>query len=59
MDRLLNQRQRALLLSAFAALALLAVTVAGLLLFDAAMVTDFSRKNLAPCLAYPLSLIHI
>ena len=53
MDRLLNQRQRALLLSAFAALALLAVTVAGLLLFDAAMVTDFSRKNLAPCLAYP------
>ena len=53
MDRLLNQRQRALLLSAFAALALLAVTVAGLLLSDAAMVTDFSRKNLAPCLAYP------
>lgn len=53
MDRLLNQRQRALLLSAFAALALLGVTVAGLLLSDAAMVTDFSRKNLAPCLAYP------
>ena len=53
MDRLLNQRQRALLLSAFAALALLAVTVAGLLLSEAAMVTDFSRKNLAPCLAYP------
>ena len=53
MDRLLNQRQRALLLSAFAALALLAVTVAGFLLSDAAMVTDFSRKNLAPCLAYP------
>lgn len=53
MDRLLNQRQRALLLSAFAALALLAVTVAGLLLSDAAMVTDFSRKNLSPCLAYP------
>ena len=53
MDRLLNQRQCALLLSAFAALVLLAVTVAGLLLSDAAMVTDFSRKNLAPCLAYP------
>ena len=53
MDRLLNQRQRALLLSAFAAAALLAVTAAGLLLADAAMVTDFSRKNLAPCLAYP------
>lgn len=53
MDRLLNQRQRALLLSAFAALVLLAVTVAGLLLADAAVVTDFSRKNLAPCLAYP------
>lgn len=53
MDRLLNQRQRALLLSVFAALVLLAVTVAGLLLADAAVVTDFSRKNLAPCLAYP------
>ena len=53
MDRLLNQRQRALLLSAFAALVLLAVTVSGLLLADAAVVTDFSRKNLAPCLAYP------
>ena len=53
MDRLLNQRQRALLLSAFAALVLLAVTVAGLLLADAAVVTDFSRKNLAPCLSYP------
>lgn len=53
MDRLLNQRQRALLLSVFAALVLLVVTVAGLLLADAAVVTDFSRKNLAPCLAYP------
>ena len=53
MDRLLNQRQRALFLSAFAALVLLAVTVAGLLFADAAVVTDFSRKNLAPCLAYP------
>lgn len=53
MDRLLNQRQRALLLSAFATLVLLAVTVAGLLFADAAVVTDFSRKNLAPCLAYP------
>ena len=53
MDRLLNQRQCALLLSAFAALVLLAVTVSGLLLADAAVVTDFSRKNLAPCLAYP------
>lgn len=53
MDRLLNQRQRALILSAFAALVLLVVTVAGLLFADAAVVTDFSRKNLAPCLAYP------
>lgn len=53
MGRLLNQRQRALLLSAFAALVLLAVTVAGLLFADAAVVSDFSRKNLAPCLAYP------
>lgn len=53
MDRLLNQRQRALLLSTIAVLALLAVTVAGFLLSDAAMVTDFSRKNLPPCLNHP------
>lgn len=49
----LNQRQRALLLAAVAVLALLAVTVSGLLLYDTAMVTDFSRKNLPPSLSYP------
>ena len=53
MGRFLNRRQAALLLSAFAALALLAVMAAGLLLSDAAIVTDFSRKNLAPCLSHP------
>ena len=53
MAHALNQRQRALLLAAVAVLALLAVTAVGLLLHDKAMVTDFSRKNLPPSLAYP------
>ncbi len=48
-----NQRRRTLVLVLLAAVALLAVTVAGILSTDAAMVTDFSRRNLAPCPAYP------
>ena len=36
-----------------AALMLAAITVGGRVLADEAMVTDFSRKNLAPCLQYP------
>ena len=42
-----------LLLAGLSVLMLAVITVAGQLLSEAAMVTDFSRKNLAPCLAYP------
>lgn len=48
-----NQRQRAKLLLAFAVLFLASVAIAGYFCRDASMATDFSRKNLAPCLAYP------
>ena len=48
-----NQRRRTLVLVLLAAVALLAVTVAGILSTDAAMVTDFSHRNLAPCPAHP------
>ncbi|MDY3917713.1 MAG: ABC transporter permease [Candidatus Limivivens sp.] len=48
-----NQRQRAKALLVFSVLFLVTVAVAGYLCHDAAMVTDFSRKDLAPCLKYP------
>lgn len=44
-----NGRKKALLLLAAAALVLCAVAAAGGLLSGQAMVTDFARKNLAPC----------
>ena len=44
-----NGRKNALFLLAAAALVLCAVAVAGGLLGEQAMVTDFTRKNLAPC----------
>ena len=47
-----NGRKNALLLLAVAALVLCVVTVAGGLLADRAMTTDFTRKNLAPCGAF-------
>lgn len=48
-----NQRQKAKALLIFSVLFLGAVAVSGVFLKDAAMVTDFSRKNIPPCLAYP------
>ena len=48
-----NRRLTTLWFVGGAALFLLAVTVAGLLLEERAMVTDFSRQNLAPSLAAP------
>lgn len=48
-----NARLRTLVLLAAIVVFLAAVTVAGLLLSEAATVTDFSRKNLAPSLAHP------
>lgn len=49
----MNQRQKAKLLLAFSIIFLASVAISGQLCHDAAMVTDFSRKNLSPCLAYP------
>ena len=48
-----NMRQRARLLLIIAVVFLAGVAAAGILCRDAAMVTDFSRKDLAPCLKYP------
>ena len=48
-----NRRKTLFLFLIMAALILAAITVGGRVLADEAMVTDFSRKNLAPCLAYP------
>lgn len=48
-----NQRQKAQALLIFSIAFLAAVAVAGVVFHDAAMVTDFSRKNLAPCFKYP------
>lgn len=51
--RKLNQRQRAKALLCFAVVFLTAVAVAGRLCSEAAILSDFSRKNLAPSLQYP------
>ncbi len=56
MSRHLNRRQRTLLLVFCSVIALLTVTVAGGLLSGQAMVTDFSRKNLAPVSHFCTSL---
>ena len=49
----MNQRKKTIFWLAASALFLLAVVVFGYLWRDEALVTDFSRKNLAPCLEYP------
>ena len=49
----MNRRKMTIFLAGLSILMLAAITVAGQLLSEAAMVTDFSRKNLAPCLSYP------
>ena len=48
-----SRRKAALSLLILSLCLLLAVTLAGVLLRDAAMETDFSRKNLPPSLRYP------
>ena len=48
-----NRRKTMAVLLLLSFLALAFITAAGYLLADEAMVTDFSRKNLAPCLKYP------
>lgn len=48
-----NRRKTLFLFLMAAALVLAAVTIGGHVLAGEAMVTDFSRKNMAPCLQYP------
>ena len=45
----LNQRQKARLLLILSVAFLAVTAILGVVLHDAAMVTDFSRKNIAPC----------
>ena len=49
----LNQRQRAKIFLILSAAFLLAVVIGGYFCYEGALVTDFSRKNMAPCLKYP------
>lgn len=48
-----NRRKTAVLLLAVSVILLSGITIAGHLLADAALETDFSRKNMAPSLQYP------
>lgn len=48
-----NRRRSTLVLVVLAVTVLAAITVAGILLNDKAMQSDFTRKNLLPCLQYP------
>lgn len=48
-----NRRQSMVCLMIVSVVILAGITVAGGLLGEEAMVTDFSRKNLTPCLRYP------
>lgn len=50
--RRINGRQRTVLLFGAAVLFLVLITIAGQVLFKAAVVTDFSRKDRPPCLEY-------
>ncbi len=49
----MNGRKKAVCLLGFTALCLAGVAVSGALCHDMAGSTDFSRRNLAPCLEYP------
>ena len=48
-----NRRKTLVLWLVIAVVFLIAVCISGLFCEDAARATDFSRKNLAPCLKYP------
>lgn len=49
----MNQRKKTIMLLALSVAFLTTVAIAGIFLKESAMVTDFSRKNLAPCPQYP------
>ncbi|MGL4606341.1 MAG: ABC transporter permease [Eubacteriaceae bacterium] len=48
-----NQRKKTLFILIFSLCLLIGITIMGLLLTDAAMVTDFTEKNLPPSLSHP------
>lgn len=48
----MNQRKKALIIFAITVGFLTFVTVFGIVVTDGARVTDFSKKNMAPCLSY-------
>lgn len=48
-----NKRQRMIAGIVFFALVLIAICIGGILNGEEALLTDFTRKNLAPCLRYP------
>ena len=48
-----NRRKTMVFWTVFSLVLLIAVAVAGSLCSEAARTTDFSRKNLMPCLQYP------
>ena len=48
----MNQRKKTIIIFAAAVIILLCITVAGSFCYEGALVTDFSRKNLAPCFSY-------
>lgn len=48
-----NQRLFLFCMAGFSVVLLAGITFAGYIQSDAALATDFSRKNLAPCLEYP------
>lgn len=49
----MNQRKKTLLILSVSVAFLVLVAIAGIFLRESAMVTDLSRKDLAPCLKYP------
>lgn len=51
--KITNRRRSTLVLVVVAVAVLAAITAAGILLNDKAMQSDFTRKNLMPCLQYP------
>ena len=48
----MNQRKKALIIFTITVGFLTFVTVFGIVVTDGARVTDFSKKNMAPCLSY-------
>ena len=52
-----NRRKTLVLWLVIAVVFLAAVCIGGLFCEDAAKATDFSRKNIAPCMKYPFGTV--